>query len=622
MKRINNKGFAITTMLYGMLMVAFLTITVIMSTLASNRKNTANLVDKIEEELNRHSITQTEITGTDTAQLFIVPHKKAGWYKIELWGAGGYCPTTAANQDYCSKGAYTSGMIYLAENDYLYFYIGKQGTASSSTMFNGGGSGASGSGGGATDVRLVGAGSGYADADSLNSRIMVAAGGGGSNGTDAGGDGGTLLGIDSKSGTLGGQQVASTGSVSGVGGNCGSTGYGSGGGYFGGAKATTCGSSAFGSGGSSFIAGYGGSNSTAANKQSLAVNGKYFLNGKMIPGVNSGPGKATIELITPDPVANSDSPVPGAKNPAEPAKKNDNWPSSIRYIKDCITPTSANASNLAKWKEITVVDTNGNNVAAKRTSEGFTDGLLGTVTSSGYKGTANTEICVTIDLGSAKSNIAEIAVIHHNTTAGEIYTKETISAGTSTSSLTTLLSWDSGRGYKEGSEGIRVSKYDYGYINTATKSIPIDNYIIRSAIFDHVVLSNLISKDAFGNDTSQAYLDAYTGEKTQKWTIIKNEDNATYRIADNQSQLVLQPADAGQEENELVEADTLYTGNREQKWVITNVGNSGFYQFKSQGTNFCLTSADATDVQFVKKALRITTCNNTNRNQLFRIESV
>lgn len=170
MKKLNEKGFAVSTLLYGLMLVAFLVVSLLMSIMSTNRKNTNTLVKKIEEELNRYSQTTTEFTSTDGTQEFIVPYGKAGWYKIELWGAA------AKNADgisstYEKKGGYTSGVIYLEENTHLYFQIGSVGgTAGTKNNTN------TTYGGGATDVRLVGGA--WNNTDGLNSRIMVAAGGG------------------------------------------------------------------------------------------------------------------------------------------------------------------------------------------------------------------------------------------------------------------------------------------------------------------------------------------------------------------------------------------------------------------------------------------------------------
>ena len=59
MKQLNNKGFAITTLLYGLLSVAFLIMTLLMGIMSTNRQNTSVLVDRIEEELNRYGETET-----------------------------------------------------------------------------------------------------------------------------------------------------------------------------------------------------------------------------------------------------------------------------------------------------------------------------------------------------------------------------------------------------------------------------------------------------------------------------------------------------------------------------------------------------------------------------------
>ena len=53
MKKMNNKGFAITTLLYGLMSVGFLVMTLLMGIMSQNRQNTSTLVKKIEEELNK-----------------------------------------------------------------------------------------------------------------------------------------------------------------------------------------------------------------------------------------------------------------------------------------------------------------------------------------------------------------------------------------------------------------------------------------------------------------------------------------------------------------------------------------------------------------------------------------
>ncbi len=244
MKKMNNKGFAISTLLYGLLLVAFMIVSLLMSLMSTNRKNTSTLVRKIEEELNRYSETATELTSTDTPQEFIVPYGKAGWYKIELWGAGNSLNTT----DY-GQGTYTSGIIYLEENQHLYFYIGKQravpspkkgegliavGNHSDNDYITYASSEMS------TDVRLESGARN--DSASLKSRIMIASGG---------------------------------------------------------------------NGGQSYISGYAGTNSIKQNgtlaNSPMHYSNLYFTNGLMLPASNSGAGMAKIALVSTTTPANNNN---------------------------------------------------------------------------------------------------------------------------------------------------------------------------------------------------------------------------------------------------------------------------------------------------------------------------
>ena len=159
MKKLNNKGFAITTLLYGLLSVAFLIMTLLMGIMSTNRQNTSVLVDRIEEELNRYGETETTFAFLGESQEYIVPYGQAGWYKIELWAAS------------TSKGGgdYTSGIIYLPENTALYFYLGESCTSDSAcqNVFNKGN----------TEVRILPTGAGqWNDAASIRSTIMRAGG--------------------------------------------------------------------------------------------------------------------------------------------------------------------------------------------------------------------------------------------------------------------------------------------------------------------------------------------------------------------------------------------------------------------------------------------------------------
>lgn len=282
-----------------------------------------------------NSTVSLEYTGAPQ----FVRVENSGLYKIELWGAQGGSTTNSSG----GKGAYTSGLITLSENDVLYFYVGGKGTATSSGVsasiaggYNGGaGTGGQnccgrqfGTGGGATDVRLVNGDP--TNFDSLKSRIMVAAGGGGAyygdNGgwkANDGGYGGALIGGDGSQGadrwchglgatqTSGGAQTTdcgqtTNGAVTGKFGYC--TTYdgavtGGGGGYYGGSRSYHIASAG---GGSSFISGYTGCDAITEDSTSDNIvhtgqpnhySGKVFTNAVMKAGNQSMPthdGKSTM----------------------------------------------------------------------------------------------------------------------------------------------------------------------------------------------------------------------------------------------------------------------------------------------------------------------------------------
>lgn len=123
----NNKGFAVSTMLYGLAILGFLLIIMLMSTVTSNRINTKELVSSIEEDLNRYSVSQTTITSSspNVAENFIVTANHGGWYKIELWSGQ---ITSDKNADYKSM------TVKLPEYAKVSFYIGGQSEATKETI--------------------------------------------------------------------------------------------------------------------------------------------------------------------------------------------------------------------------------------------------------------------------------------------------------------------------------------------------------------------------------------------------------------------------------------------------------------------------------------------------------
>lgn len=238
-----------------------------------------------------------EYNYTGNYETFIVPH--TGIYKVELWGASGndnYDTSTRAG-----KGGYTSGNIKLTKGTKLYVYVGQKGQpVNDGVAFNNGKPNANGwTGGGSTDIRLVSGN--WDNAESINSRIMVAAGGGtGFRDAIYIGDAGGLVGYNGTNST-GGTQIAPgnreldnyTLSYFGIA-NGGCT---SGNGYYPGGGAICASGS---SGGSSYISGHNGciaitsssstepiSNCTTGTKDitcSYHYSGYKFTNTKMIDG--------------------------------------------------------------------------------------------------------------------------------------------------------------------------------------------------------------------------------------------------------------------------------------------------------------------------------------------------
>lgn len=272
----------------------------------------------------------TEFNYTGDYQEFVA--QQDGFYKFELWGAGGgednWNSNLLSNQ---GRGAYTSGVTYLKKGTKFYVYVGQKGTHGitdrntlTATSFNGGGAGmgssdgddGGGAGGGATDIRLV-SGS-WDNFESLKSRIMVAGGGAGGSTVDNGfnsisaGSGGfngigsswRYQSIENQNHSFNATQT--TGYKFGIGengttvGNAG--GSGAGGGYYGGLKSTDSPSGGAG-GGSSYISGYNGCNSidrkSTANNiihtgNNIHYSGIYFIETKISDGISYTPSNTSI----------------------------------------------------------------------------------------------------------------------------------------------------------------------------------------------------------------------------------------------------------------------------------------------------------------------------------------
>ena len=484
MKRLNNKGFAITTIVYGLAIMSTMILTLVMSLLATTRRDNSNLANEVEAELNRFSKTSVVYDqATASGQEFIVPEGQGGWYRVELWGAQG-------GGENGGLGAYTSGIIKLEEGDFLYFVIGKQG--------------ATGKGGGATDLRIE-----HTDSpSSIETRIMVAAGGG----AQPGAAGGTLVGYTSTMLAPGAKLLVKDGYI--IEPNTTLLGYTLSGttSSFGTSPITQTGTPAghpnddnpggegyFTSpdgnyGGVSFISGYLGSKAYVKgvpqttptysyHKKTGATyeaTGRpyYFIDGMMLPGVKVGDGQAKIERV-----ASSESIT------ALP-RLNSNL-DGISAVRDCVGSSSTN-TNITSILAINAGTT--------------VSGTLSAAT------TVGSSICKTFTFTTAQ-NVDEIAVFH---TAGYDYQNHTIEVlkGGTWKKVKGL-----GSGYSiaetETATGIRISAYQPDY----TSSIPESgNYYIFPVNTEGKVISGHSDIDDRANPLMIQPLE---GAVRQKWSIEK-----------------------------------------------------------------------------------------------------
>lgn len=488
MKRLNNKGFAITTIVYGLAIMSTMILTLVMSLLATTRSDNSNLAKEIEAELNRFSKTSV-MFGVQAAgpvgQQYIVPEGESGWYRIELWGAQG-------NGTNGGLGAYTSGIIQLFEGDVLYFVVGANGTLNN--------------GGGATDVRIENTDS----ATSIETRIMVAAGGG----KESGSAGGTLIGytksmlaeggkilpkdnyIIEPGTTLLGYTITSnqtsfgapviTQTTSTPGGHP-STSNPGGEGYITSTNENY--------GGVSFISGYAGSRAYVKgglktypkykyHKKtggSYAADGRdyYFVDGMMIPGVKTGDGHAKIERI-----ASLDS----VKELPRLNPKLD----KVSKITDCVSNSS--------------VKNTINSIIAVANGD-IIEGTLSAATSSDGK------TCRTLQFTHGEQNVDEIAVFHEAGYDYQNHTIEVISAGAS------KIIKGAPNGYTmaetETATGIRISAYQPDMTTTIPES---GNYYIVPVTAEGSVVSGNAKIDDRANPIS---IQPLLGEVRQKWSIEK-----------------------------------------------------------------------------------------------------
>ncbi len=540
MKQLNNKGFAISSILYGTLILTFLIAMLAISIMSTNRKNTSTLVSTIEAELNRLSETDTEfqpLINNDNQiepQLYIVP--MTGWYKVELWGAKG----ESKNPLNGGNGAYTSGIIYLEENDKLYFYIGKKGAAS--------------------DLRLK------TDAEnteeSIKSRIMVAGGGKNSVTSANGNDGAGLLAIANNKVETEGQNCETPIDLR----NNNGSGY--------------C-QKSDNIGGTSYIAGYAGvisepksnrntnffynKNIYDENKGEAEVKPTniHFINGMMIPGINTSEnGKATIKKVN-DPTTTNNS------------------LSNIRYIKDCIITKN---SKTREWSEIEAINEEGINIAKEAIIdqiEGLDDQsqnklenpdetnmiIDGDITTkiNATSITEDIQSCITLDLKEITS-LNELAIWHNYETGdanGAYIYNNNIQVSKDKITWNTLQEGNP-ISIKEKVNGTRYSKYQ---INP-TKNLEEKEYYIFSA-------------ETTNKCMSKTGITLFSGNTSQKWKLTSTNcsvDHPCYKIMNVESQKYL-----------TIEGTILKVSDSPTDWVIEK-NNSGNYTIRDNKTNIYITN--------------------------------
>ena len=567
----NNKGFAITTVIYGLSILGILLIIIIMGNLSSTRSNVKTLSKDIDNELNYYSRASISYSYTDENDLqqFEVPVGQSGWYRFELWGASG-------NGVNGGKGAYTTGIIKLTEGDLLYIKVGKSST---------------GKAGESTDVRIV------ADNEDLGllSRIMVAAGGG----IEPGSDGGTLCGYNQNMNSSGGMikddyHLDTSRSFNYIGtlypstspetvDDCvvGSTNGRtktkdtdaslSGDGYY-----ISNSADANNYGGSSYISGYAGvlpitnvkkpsTGGPSENYRSTYINqydvgpdgeitgdgnnyGQYvFKDGLMIPGVRSGDGLARIEKLS---ISNDDSVL-----------KNKEYFYNIKSIKDCSS---------TGLKDLEVIK----------------DGIAAnfSVTSTTTDGSGRTCVTYTNSSSSGSDEYYDEIALWHNSWDNIGSTAVTISyspKGQPTLTRTTTLNLtDAGT---ETIDGYRISAYQPDYYHEALDPDG-GNYYIFSVLSDNKVLSAQQRNDSDMNPVELAPL---IGEARQKWTVAAISDNLKESPSVNDEYSIVELTRYGAlsvEYDSNIDRNRIYaynkfnklTRNASQIWKIIPVGNGTF----------------------------------------------
>ncbi len=184
MKKLDEKGFAISAILYTMLILTVLLMFLIVGILANRRSTLNKMSSKVGDDVSKKTYARIDYEYTNCSEYNGVFSESGsylcmlspGTYQIETWGAQGGYRTDATKG---GKGGYSTGIITIAETTKIYVNVGGEGGHGANGCgqtvcpggFNGGGYrykyyG----GGGASDVRI--------NSNSLYARVIVAGGGG------------------------------------------------------------------------------------------------------------------------------------------------------------------------------------------------------------------------------------------------------------------------------------------------------------------------------------------------------------------------------------------------------------------------------------------------------------
>lgn len=115
----NNKGFAVTTLIYGLSIMGIMIVMVILGTISVSRRNVRDISNQIEQDLLNYGKANVVYRGNSDDEVkdsykYSIPEGEAGFYRIEAWGPAGEDGGGGRG-----RGAYTTGIIFLEDNDEL-----------------------------------------------------------------------------------------------------------------------------------------------------------------------------------------------------------------------------------------------------------------------------------------------------------------------------------------------------------------------------------------------------------------------------------------------------------------------------------------------------------------------